>query len=221
MNKYFLISLLLFLLFPFFSIQEVFENYILIYGEGPYGQHPLEFEVRNYTKDDAENIAIQEIATYMSGIIYGYTFEYQIDNPINKRKDFFEFIPVKQLTIKDTNFDFRQYEISNVSIRVQGIYRLYADQKSYIQGYRTARVLTSQGEYDLLNSQDWNNRYKSFELAVKNAILNYAKTSLKSRPLTIKGKLNLRESPKFSIASGAWRVRVKINLIITEIEYQD
>lgn len=219
MNKYLLLTLLILLVTPMYSSREVFENYIIIYGEGPFGQHPIGFEVRNYSRNDAENMAINEIAVFMSGMIYGYKFEYQPENPIDKRKDFFELTPVHLLKVKDKNFDFRQYEISQMSIRVQGIYRLYDDQKSFINGFRSPKVVTSQGIHDLLSSQDWDNRYKSFELAVKDAILNYARTSLKSRPLNIKGRLTLTESPKFSIMSGAWRVRVRINLIIDEIDY--
>lgn len=200
---------------------EIYENYIVIYGEGPHGQHPKGFDVITYTKKNAEDIAKSEISTYMSGMIYGYKFEYQVDNPVNKREEYFDLKPTHKLNVNDPNFTYRQYEISQMSIRVQGIYRLFDDQKSYMTGYKSLSGSSSQGIYNEYDSQDWDNRYKSFEQAVKNSILNYAKSNIKSRPETITGRLILRQSPKFYIVSGRWKVMVSTNIVIDEIKYQN
>ena len=189
--------------------------------EGPIGQHPLQADVIHYTRDDAEKIAMQEIAFYTAGLIYGYSFNYQPSNPIDGREENFVLTPNGALKINDRGFEFRQYEVSQMSIRLQGTYRLQSDQKNFIHGYRGARLVSTSGVDNEAWSQDWSNRKVGFEAAIKNAILNYARTSMPSRPLELRGRLTLREAPKFSIKSGAWLVRVKINLLIDDREFID
>lgn len=218
--KIIFVLIFLFLSSRGFGDSEVFENYIVIYGEGPYGQWPIEFDVTTYTKQQAEEMAKQEIATYLSGMVYGYQFEYQTDNPLNKRKEVFQLTPVHVLGWEDRNFSFRQYEVSKNSIRIRGTYQLSPDQKNYIRNFCGTKAQTAVGEYCELNFQDWNNRYKSFEEAVKNAVLNKARKEFKSRPEQLKGKLILKESPKFYPISGSWRVIVRIHLFLDEVNYQ-
>ncbi len=51
--------------------------------------------------------------------------------------------------------------------------------------------------------------------------MSEAKNRLKARPLYIKGRLLLKESPQFRIISGEWVARVEAHIIIKDIEYQD
>jgi len=219
--KQLLVFLIILQVFILFGENEVYQNYIKIIGEGPVGPHLIADEGVFYTRNDGEEFAKKEISLYMSGMIYGYTFEYQLENPITKRKDFFELKPRVLLSVKDPHLTYYQYEISNISIRLTGIYSLNEDQKVYINDFKSSLAVTSTGDTNEYNSQDWNLRYNAFEISVKNAIFNYAKSYLKSRPQYLRGKLILKESPKFYIVSGGWRVKTKINLIIQEIKYQD
>lgn len=199
---------------------EIYSNFIQIYGEGPLGQHIIGFNPVYYSKEDSVKIAKKEIFEFLSGMIYGYNFFYDVENNAAGKKGYFEATPRATLSEKDRNLSVSQYEESEISMRIQATYRLNEDQKNYITGYQTVAAQLSSGSSTYsFDSESWENRFKVYKNAVQNAVLNGARKDIKSRPTSIKGKLLLAESPKFSIISGEWRAKVKIHLIIDEVEY--
>lgn len=224
MDRKFLILIIILLntlvIFKFHSTQ-VYQNYILIYGEGPIGQHPLGFEVRTYSLEDGVKIATDEILFFLAGMIYGYEFTYKIENPINNRKGFFELTPIVKLTHKDKNLNLREHEQSQEKITLQAIYRIDKNQRHYLRGFQSSFADTSQGEVRELFSSDWNDRMEAFELSIKNAILNAARKKYKSRPQYVTGRVLLAETPKFYIKSGQWRVLTKIHYRFTDVKYRE
>lgn len=81
--------------FAFLLIAEPFphETYIVSYGEAPVGQHPIGFSSHYYSLDECEKMAREEAENFATGQIYGYSFEYQIENPITKRGEYFNLVP--------------------------------------------------------------------------------------------------------------------------------
>ena len=84
--------LLIFLQLTFLLVAEPFphETYIVSYAEAPLGRHPVGLSSRYYSLDECEKMARQEAENFTTGQIYGYSFEYQIENPITKRTEYFK-----------------------------------------------------------------------------------------------------------------------------------
>jgi|GEM_PF-1270906 len=251
-------------LFFFLSIQliitdEINQNYIQIFGEGPIGQYIKGLETKRYTKEDALNYAKNEILEYLSAMVYGYNFVYKVENKLNESEGFFDleniykFKSIEKIVkltqvevpedyeikkeiknekdkIEEDQNDFfisiddkknKHFQIEDLLIRFRGIYRLSEDQKYYIKGFQSSLAKMSMGEAKGSWLEEWDTRLKIYKDALRNAVLNEAKRRLKSRPLYIKGKILLIESPRFFMVSGEWVARVKIHVIILEVDYKE
>jgi hypothetical protein len=200
---------------------EIYQNYVQVYGEGPIGQQLFGFDVKTYTKEDAVEFSRNEIMEFLSGMIYGYNFIYKVENKINNTKGYFEVENISKLRKDDKNISLTQLQESQSSIRIQGLYRLNEDQKTYMQGMHSGVSRTSQGDASGLITEGWDSRITVYKESLKNSILNFARKNYKSRPLYIKGKIFLEESPDILLISGEWRVLVKTHIFITTVNYLD
>ncbi len=205
------------LLFP----NQIYKNYVQVYGEGPIGRHLVGFEVLEFSKEDAVELARKEIMEFLAGSIYGYSFIYKVENNLSHSKGFFELIPLIKLKEKDINISLTQLEESDITIRLQALYRLTDDQKNYIMGFQSSYAKFSVGEATGPIDKDWGKRIEIYKEAIRNSILNEAKKRLKARPLYIKGKVLIIESPLIGLVSGEWNIRVKTHVAIKEISYED
>jgi hypothetical protein len=218
--KYILLFSLFFLITNLNAI-DIYKNYVQVYGEGPNGQQIFGFESRFFSKEETVEFARNEIMEFLSGLLYGYNFNYKIENQINKTKGYFELKNISKIKKEDKNLSLTQVEESQLSKKIQAIYRLNENQKNYIAGFHSSLSKSSSGEGSVPVSEPWEKRLEAYKDSLKNSILNNARKTYKSRPLYIQGKVFLSESPKFSLVSGEWKVDVKTQILITKVEYLD
>ena len=219
MKKIFIIIALFYVNILFAN--DIYQNYVQAYGEGPIGQYLIGFETMRYSKENAVEFAREEIMEFLSGMIYGYNFVYKVENKINNTKGYFDLIPIAKLKNTDKNISLSQFEKKDEALKIQALYRLSMDQKIYFQGYPPHGPRGGTDESADSNSNSWGNSLDVFKKAIKNAVFNEARRRYKSRPLFIKGKLLLKESPLISLVSGKWRVRVKAHVFIIDVKYRD
>jgi hypothetical protein len=215
-------GLLLFLFVSFFiNPDDFYKNYVQVYGEGPVGQYMQELKTVYYSKEDGINLAIKEIEEFLSGMIYGYVFEYKVENKLNNTKGYFDIKNISRLNLNNKFFKYTQIEESINSVRLQGTYRLSDNQKNYINGFNSSVAHMSMGEAKAPWMSEWDKRIEVYKEALRDAVLNEAKKRLKSRPLYIKGRIRLKESPRFFVMSGDWHARVKIDIMISDVSYNE
>lgn len=200
---------------------DVYENYIEVYGEAPLGQHFIGFKTKTYTKEEAIIIAKNEIFEFLNGLVYGYNFKYKLENKTNNQKGYFELSSIAKIPQNDKNLFLLQCLEKLNGLKLLATYRLNDEQKSYIRAFNSTLSVFSIGEAYSPFNDEWESRLVAYKNAIKEAILNHAKIKLKARPLYIKGKIFLKESPSFSVVSGDWKCVVKVHLMITEIKYED
>jgi hypothetical protein len=199
----------------------IYKNYIQVYGEGPVGRYLLGKEVKVYTKDDAVNYAKDEIREFLAGMLYGYSFIYKVENKLNHSQGYFELTPLVKIKDLEKNVQLTQFEEKEQSLKFQALYRLNEDQRNFVNGFQSSLAKFSEGESRENWIGDWNIRLEAYKEAMKNAILNSARNQIIARPLFIKGRILLKNSPEINLISGEWRVRVETHLIIQEINYED
>jgi len=200
---------------------ELYENYIEIIGEGPLGQYLIAFDKVTYSKEDAVRLAKNEVFEFLTGLVYGYNYKYKVENNVNKQKGYFEITPIGSISEKDKNLTLNQYLEKRDGIKIQAIYRLNENQKTYIRGFQSSPAKFSVGDAYGSYTGPWDKRIAVYKDALRSAVLSDAKKRLKSRPLFIKGRIFLKESPQIAIISGQWRVVVKAHVIMSEIKYED
>jgi len=204
-----------------FNSQEITKSFVQVYGEGPVGRHLLGTEVKVYSKEDAVNLAKTEIEEFLSAMVYGYTFLYKIENKFTHSEGYFELTPVAKIKNIEKNTTLTQLEESRLFLRFQALYRPTDDQKTFIMGFNSSLAKYTAGEGRKNWIGEWNIRIDAYKDAIKNAILNHAKGKIKARPLYIKGRVLLKNSPIIVLDSGEWRAKVEVNLIIQEITYEE
>lgn len=217
---------ILFFLFSLLSISlfsevQIYQNYIVIYGEGPVGQYALDFQSKTYSEQDAVRYAKQEIIEYLSGMVYGYRFTYKLENKVNGRKGYFDLEPIAVLKGDDPGLQLRQYSESPMMIKIQAMYRLTEQQKAYMQAFASSSARMSQGGASDSWVADWSKRLEVYQDALKNAVFNAARKKYKSRPQYVKGRILLKETPRFFVEEGQWKAVLKIHLIFDDVSYQD
>ncbi|MCG8569217.1 MAG: hypothetical protein MJB14_03680 [Spirochaetes bacterium] len=212
-----------FLGFFLFSQTQIHQNYIVLYSEGPFGQHYTyedDFTVTTYSEADAVRLAKKDTLEYLSAIIYGYRFDYQIENKFINRSSRFHVQLISQINEADNNLTLRQLEKEENTYRFQALYQLRNDHKQFIKGIQALSAQYSGGQAIGTEGLAWDQRTVVFHKALQEAILYKARKKIKSRPLNIKGKVFLKETPLFFIVEGNWRVVVKVNVIIEKVTYQ-
>ena len=122
--------LLIFLQFTFLSMAEPFphETYIVSYGEAPLGRHPVGLSSRYYSLDECEKMARQEAENFTTGQIYGYSFEYQIENPITKREEYFKLTPEVKPNYTGRNVTFKRLSNTPLSSSEMDRYKTFENQ---------------------------------------------------------------------------------------------
>jgi hypothetical protein len=219
--KKYLIIIFLFSFFFSLNAIDIYQNYVQVFGEGPIGQMPFGFEVKTFSKEESIEFSRTEIMEFLSGMIYGYNFTYKVENKLNNTKGFFEIENITRLRKNDKNLSLTEFEQSQTSLKIKGIYRLEEGQKDYLAGFQASSAKMSSGTAFGSSTLGWETRLTVYKESLKNSILNNARKNYKSRPLYIKGKIFLAESPLISIISGEWRVIAKTHVIISSVNYLD
>ncbi len=221
MHRVCFIVLQLFITYSVYS-QYINRSYIQIYGEGLIGQHfDNNSQMIRYELEDAVSMARNEIFEFASGMLYGYRFNLVTSNPVNGRRGYFDLEKIAVIRNNDPNMRVSQYEHSETSIRVQGTYRLQDSQKNYISGFRGAGGHMTQGTAEGSYYNDWTGRIEIYKNAIYDGIINAARLELKSRPLSITGKVLIESPPQYNLISGKWVTNVRFHLIISNITYEN
>jgi len=200
---------------------ELYENYIEITGEGPVGQYLIAFDKITYSQEDAVKLAKNEIFEFLTGLVYGYNYKYKVENNVTGQKGYFELTPIAGIHEKDSNLKLYQYLERRDRIKILAVYSLNENQKTYIRGFQSSPANFSVGDAYGSYTGPWDNRLLVYKDSLRSAVLSDAKKRLKARPLFIKGKIFLKETPQIAVVSGRWRVVVKAHVIMSEIKYED
>lgn len=86
------------------------ETYIVSYAEAPIGQHPIDFSSHYYSEAQCNEMAKNEAINFAAGQIYGYSFEFQVENPITKRGEYFKLTPELSLQFSEKDVVLEEIE---------------------------------------------------------------------------------------------------------------
>lgn len=174
----------------------------------------------NNSEYEMEEDFIQDIIEVISGMIYGWQFNYTPSDYKRQIDEVFTLIPVKQIRKGDPNLKFRDNWVKDYIMYQNLVYHLKDFQKKRIQSWKSVIVPTSSGEGE---SSIYLEKGKSLSLkeAIKDSIKKEFQSRGKDKPKSIEGQILLRENPRVYINSGSFRTHVEVLIIYKEIrEYQ-
>jgi len=202
---------------------EVWVDLEPIYGDRPDKEYPL-------SRETAGKRVLQEAALYFSGMIYGWSFHYDIGEKARGiAEDFDVFEPLGEIRWGDPRLSITEIEDRDTQARIWADYRLSEVQQKRMQTWRTGMIRSAQGMgYCPITGPSPDSGW----LEIRNAVLKDAaraavrqmlRSSERNRPKAVTGCISLASFPRFFIRSGQWaaaaRFRVQINEVVPFAAY--
>lgn len=151
---------------------------------------------------------IKEISPLiLSGMVYGWKFEYVPYDKARGVAEFFEFTPVQKLTeaeLEKVNYAKPWIEDSFLNCWVE--YRRTDPQLHIYKGWQSILNPKIRGEGYAKLSEGFDGIQKACGEALKFAVRNYERKWIKSKPKEITGVVFMREPPKIGISAGRYKV---------------
>ena len=202
---------------------EVWVDLEPMYGNRPDAEYPV-------TRETAGRRALVEAASFYSGMIYGWSFHYDIgERARGIAEDFDVFEPMGEIVWGDPRLNITEVETRGSRVRIWTDYQMSEIQQKRMQTWRMDMIRSAQGiGYCPLTGPSPDSGW----LEVRNAVLKDAaraavramlRGSERNRPKAVTGYISLASFPRIFIDSGQWvaiaRFRVQINEIIPFAAY--
>ncbi|MCL2762067.1 MAG: hypothetical protein FWD36_02515 [Treponema sp.] len=196
---------------------EVWVDVEPIYGDRVDAEYPL-------SRDTAGRRALQEAALYFSGMIYGWSFHYDIgERARGIAEDFGVFEPMGEIRWGDPRLKVTEVENRGTQLRIWADYELSSDQQRRMQIWRMGMNRNAQAlGYCPLHGPSpdsgWLDiRNAALQDAARAAVRQILRSSERNRPKEATGIISLASFPRFFIQSGQWVASARFRIQITEI----
>lgn len=194
-----------------------------IYGDRVDQEYPL-------NKESTARRALQEASLYFSGMIYGWSFHYDIgERARGITEDFYIFEPMGEIHWGDSRLRVTDAENRETKLRIWADYQLSEAQQKRMHFWQmgTVRNVQALGYCSLRGpdpDSDWLGiRNTAVKDAARSAVREMLRGSERNRPKEAVGFISLAAFPRFFIDSGRWvtsaRFRIQINEIIPFAAY--
>lgn len=207
------ILLLLFLTMSYCFSNENFISGVFIHPVSRYFDMDIEANNSDYKMEED---FIEDIIEVVSGMIYGWEFQYTPSDYKRKIEENFILNPVSQIKKGDMNMKFRDNWVKDYIMYQNLVYRLEDFQKKRIESWNSTIVPTSSGEGESSIYLE-NGKSISLKEAIKDSIKKEFQSRGKDKPKNIKGQILLRENPRVYINSGSFKTQVEVLIIYKEI----
>jgi len=196
---------------------EVWVDFEPMYGNRPDVEYPL-------SRETAGKRALQEAALYFSGMIYGWSFHYDIGEKARGiTEDFDVFEPMGEIRWGDPQLSVTEIEDRDTQAWIWMDYRLSEVQQKRMQTWRTGTIRSAQGMgYCPLTGPSPDSGWLDIRNAVlkdaaRAAIRQMLRGSERNRPKEVTGFISLASFPRFFIHSGQWAAAARFRVQINEI----
>ncbi|MDR0290255.1 MAG: hypothetical protein LBI06_04900 [Treponema sp.] len=196
---------------------EVWVELAPIYGDRADAEYPL-------SRETAGRRALQEAAAYFSGMIYGWSFHYDIgERARGIAEDFGVFEPLGEIAWGDPRLSVTEVDRRDTQLLMWADYHLSETQQKRMQTWRTGMIRNAQaiGHCPLQGpspDSTWRDiQNAALKDAARAAVRQMLRGSERNRPKEVVGYISLAAFPRFFIASGQWTAIVRFRVQITEI----
>lgn len=162
--------------------------------------------------------SLKKVSSFLlSGLVFGWDFEYV---PYDKRrnvKEFFEIKPKYKIEIDDQFLN-----ITNLTPAYPYLY-CYAEYTSdnlvtkRQETWASVTYKTVQGKGTGERSDEVQGIFNAYINATKDAIRRYAQTLTKNKPKEIRGQILIKNNPRLFMTSGRFHASLEMYIHITEI----
>lgn len=201
---------------PYVIRGEVYVDFEPIYAGHIDEDYPLDVPM-------ASRRALEELALFFSGMIFGWAFNYEIGERARGIEENLELEAVDVIQFGDPAMRVTDTEIRDMRLRVWADYHLNDSLQRRMQMWRTGTIRNAQatgyGPSYLEEYPGWITVKKmALEDAARAALRASLQGSERNRPKEAAGFISLASFPRYYISGGRWaasaRFRVQVNEII-------
>ena len=151
---------------------------------------------------------IREISPFiLSGMIYGWKFEYVPYDKARGVPEYFEFTPLNVLSDSEiSSIKYAKPWVEDSRLYCWVEFRRSDPQIHIFKGWESVLHPRIQGEGYAPLAEGFDGIQKACGEALKFAVRNYERKWIKSKPKEISGTVLMREPPKIGVAAGRYKI---------------
>jgi len=194
---------------------EVFVDFEPIYAGHVDSEYPLDITT-------AGRRALEETSLFLSAMIYGWSFNYEIGERARQIAEILELTPIAAIQAGDPALKVTDTEIRDMRFRIWTDYHLNDAQQRRMQVWRSGTIRNAQavgyGPSFVEEYPGWLELKKAaLEDAARAAIRGMLQGSERNRPKEATGFISLASFPRFFIDGGRWAASARFRVQIVEI----
>ena len=154
---------------------------------------------------------IKETAPFLiNGMIYGWNFDYVPYDKARRVDEFFEFSPVQNLTEADkSNIKYAKPWGDETRLNVWIEFVRNPSQLAFYKSWQTIKNPRIKGTGYAKLSEGFEGIQKAAAEALKEAVRNYERQLIKTKPKEITGRVLMTEPPQIGVDAGQYKVTLE------------
>ena len=151
---------------------------------------------------------IKQVSPFiLSGMVYGWKFEYVPYDKVRGVQEFFEFSPIRELNEAElASINYAKPWIENSILNCWVEFRRSDTQIHIFKGWESVLHPRIQGEGYAPLSEGFDGIQKACGEALKLAVRNYERKWIKTKPKEISGTVLIKEPPKIGVDAGRYKI---------------
>lgn len=168
--------------------------------------------------DEAASAVLEEARAVFSGMIYGYDFSYVPGDEARQVAERFMLNASRKIAWGDNDFEVREVRRDQFSQFLRARYLPKSFEIALLESWVSSHIVSSGGTGYASYFKGSGDKLQALEDAVRDAIRNYARGISHNKPARIEGHAILVDPPQNVVASGQYRTRVVIRLMISAMD---
>lgn len=176
-----------------------------------------------YVKDDVFLYPISRLKAtapfFVEGMVCGWSFRYTPSDVVRGVAEEFEFQPLYPLEGLNENISFKEPWLQDNRLYCWVEYECSPQITAWRKHWQSSNYKKISGKGEGLLVDGFDGIYNAAQVALKNAVKDYARTITKNKPRVIEGEVIIQKSPIIGIKSGRYIVELDFFLNISKIKW--
>lgn len=170
------------------------------------------------TEERASELLFTEARFVLSGMIYGYRYEYVPSDRERQIQEAFSLTQRAEIQRGDPRLEAIDGYSEDKRVYTQFLYRLAPFQRDWLTSWQSSAVSRVQASGSVPWWDGHESKLSAIEEAVKAAIRRHLQSVVRNKPRRSRGSVLLSEAPRIFVDAGRYRAEVTIRIRVDEIE---
>jgi hypothetical protein len=167
--------------------------------------------------EKAARAALEEARVLLSGMIYGWSFDYTPTNSARGIAESFTLTPIAQIPWGSPRLRVIETETAERKLWARASYSMDDAEAARRASWESGTALLSQGDGKASVMKGPDAKSLSFQDAVRDAIRVALHGSYVDAPRQIRGEVVLWDDPQSLVRSGMYRTTVKVKIMVRDV----